>query len=103
VYSREVERTIEQPDGVAEAAVVGVPDPDYGESVVAFVVAGKGASLTGARGVAHCRAHLAGYKKPRAVPFLDALPRNASGKVMKISLRKRAQLASTAERQPDRR
>jgi malonyl-CoA/methylmalonyl-CoA synthetase len=83
VYPREVEEVLLTHPAVAEAAVLGQPDPDYGEQVVAAIVAKPGAALTAAEVVEHCRDQLASYKKPRHVFFVEALPRNALGKVQK--------------------
>lgn len=90
IYSREVEAAIVRHPAVAEAAVVGVPDPQFGESVMAFVRLKPGRSATTAELIEHCREHIASYKKPRYVGFLEELPRNSSGKVMKQELRARA-------------
>jgi malonyl-CoA/methylmalonyl-CoA synthetase len=86
VYPREVEELLEGCPGVAEVAVVGVPDPEFGEKVVAAVVRDDQA-LTAEKVVGFCREDLAGYKKPRQVTFVDALPRNALGKVLKHEVR----------------
>jgi acyl-CoA synthetase (AMP-forming)/AMP-acid ligase II len=89
VYSREVEQVLGQHPDIVEAAVVGVPDAVYGEAVAAFVQPRPGARLPAEAVLEHCRAQLAGYKKPRHVVFVDALPRNSLGKVLKSELRKR--------------
>ena len=89
VYSKELEQALLQHPDIEDAAVVGVPDPVYGEAVAACVQARAGSSLTEADVVAHCRGRLADYKKPRHVIFTDALPRNALGKVLKSTLRSR--------------
>jgi long-chain acyl-CoA synthetase len=68
--------------------VVGVPDPLYGEALAAFVRTRAGAQLSAASVVEHCRGRLAGYKKPRHVVFVDSLPRNSLGKVLKPELRR---------------
>jgi fatty-acyl-CoA synthase len=67
--------------------VVGVPDDRWGERVTAVVVAREGEAVTEAELVALVRSHLAGFKTPRAVVFVDDLPRNAAGKVLKQQLR----------------
>jgi long-chain acyl-CoA synthetase len=89
VYSKELEQALLQHPDIEDAAVVGAPDPVYGEAVAAFVLRRPGAALTEEAVIAHCRARLADYKKPRHVVFTDALPRNALGKVLKSTLRSR--------------
>jgi acyl-CoA synthetase (AMP-forming)/AMP-acid ligase II len=89
VYTKEVEDVIYTVPGVAEASVIGLPDPHWGENVVAVVVPVPGAAVTEAEIVAACRASLAGYKKPKQVFIVDELPRNASGKILKRELRDR--------------
>jgi acyl-CoA synthetase (AMP-forming)/AMP-acid ligase II len=80
VYPAEVEHALIELAGVRDVAVIGVPDERLGEVGKAFVV---GTGLTEADVLAFCRERLANYKTPRSVAFLDALPRNASGKVLK--------------------
>lgn len=92
VYPREVEEVIYQFPGVKEAAVVGMPDQRKGEQPVAFVVAADGVTLDEKSIIHHIREHLADYKVPRHVHFLTALPRNATGKVLKTELRKQRPL-----------
>ncbi len=87
VYPAEVEQVLARLDGVAESAVVGVPDPRLGEVGQAFVVRRPGHVLDAAEVLAFCRERLANYKVPRWVEFRDALPRNPSGKVLKRLLR----------------
>lgn len=89
VYSKEVERALESHPCVGEAAVVGTPDPLYGEAVVAYVVPRAGAVIDPAALIEHCRTVIAGYKKPKHVRVVDALPRNSLAKVMKEELRHR--------------
>ncbi|WDD92459.1 AMP-binding protein [Burkholderia sp. FERM BP-3421] len=90
IYPSEVERVLLAEDGVAEAAVVGVPDEKWGESPIAFVVRRPGATVTGDALLDACRARLARFKCPKAVRFVDALPRSGVGKVVKTTLRERA-------------
>ena len=87
VYPREVEEVLYRHPAVVEAAVIGAPDPKWGEKVVAVIRVREGHAVTGAELVAFCREEMAGYKKPRHVVFIDTLPKNASGKVLKRELR----------------
>jgi acyl-CoA synthetase (AMP-forming)/AMP-acid ligase II len=87
IYPRELEEVLYRHPQIQDAAVVGIPDPLWGESVKAFVVLRKGAVLREEEVVEYCKAHLASYKKPRSVVFADSLPRNPSGKVLKNVLR----------------
>jgi acyl-CoA synthetase (AMP-forming)/AMP-acid ligase II len=87
VYPAEVEQALARLDGVREAAVIGVPDERLGEVGLAAVVRGPDAGLTAEEVLAHCRERLANFKVPRRVEFVDALPRNPSGKVLKAVLR----------------
>ncbi len=90
IYPREVEELLQEHAGVAECAVFGAPDPDFGERVVAVIVPrDPAAPPTPAELDAFCRAGLAAYKRPRAFHFVAALPRNAMGKVQKHELRAR--------------
>ena len=87
VYSREVEEALFQHPSVLEAVVFGVPDPEWGESVCACVVPNANGSLTGEAVIEHCKATIAGYKKPRYVEIMTELPKNNSGKVDKNAIR----------------
>ena len=87
VSSREVEEAIYTHPHVAEVAVIGLPDPRWIEAVTAVVVARDGTTIGEAELIEHCRAHLAGFKLPKRVVVVDALPRNASGKILKRELR----------------
>ncbi len=89
IYPREVEEVLLTAPGVAEVAVVGGPDPEWGEVVVAFVVAQPGAALTVAALDAHCLQHIARFKRPKAYHFVPELPKNNYGKVLKTALRER--------------
>ena len=81
VYPAEVEQVIQRMDGVAQVAIIGVPDPKWIQTVAAVVVRAPGHAVSEADIVQHCRAHLASYKKPGKVLFVETLPRQASGMV----------------------
>jgi malonyl-CoA/methylmalonyl-CoA synthetase len=87
VYPAEIEGRINDLPGVAESAVVGVPHPDFGEAVVAVVVPRSGASLVPAQIIVELKSAIAHFKVPKHVVVVDALPRNAMGKVQKKRLR----------------
>jgi acyl-CoA synthetase (AMP-forming)/AMP-acid ligase II len=87
VYPREVEEVLYTHPAVVEAAVIGAPDPKWGEKVVAVVCIRS--DVGPEELIAFCRERIASYKKPRHVVFIDALPKNASGKVLKRELRDR--------------
>jgi long-chain acyl-CoA synthetase len=89
IYPREVEEVLLMAPGVAEAAVVGAPDPEWGEVVVAFVVPQPGASVRIADFDAVCLEHIARFKRPKRYEVVDALPKNNYGKVLKTELRQR--------------
>lgn len=87
IYPREVEEVLYQYPGIAEAAVIGVPDKQYGEALLAVIVAKEGEQPMEEDLIAFCRERIAGYKVPRQFKFVDVLPRNPSGKVLKKDLR----------------
>ncbi len=87
VYPAEIEQVLARLDGVAEAAVIGVPDERLGEVGKAFIVVKPGVNIDEAAVIAYTREHLANFKTPRSVVFLDVLPRNPGGKVVKPQLR----------------
>ncbi|MEM7135083.1 MAG: FadD3 family acyl-CoA ligase [Myxococcota bacterium] len=89
-YPAEIENTLLSMPGVGEAAVIGVPDERLGEVGMAFVVAAPGESLSADSVIAWSRENMANFKVPRRVEVVDALPRNATGKVVKFQLRERA-------------
>jgi len=89
IYPREVEEVLLTAPGVAEVAVVGAPDAKWGESVVAFVVPLAGSAPDEATLDAHCLAQIARFKRPKRYVFVDALPKNNYGKVVKTALRER--------------
>jgi acyl-CoA synthetase (AMP-forming)/AMP-acid ligase II len=87
VYPAEIEQALARHPAVADVAVVGVPDERMGEVGHAFVVRRAGHDVTGDDLVAFARERLANYKAPRQVEFIEVLPRNAGGKVLKNDLR----------------
>ncbi|MEZ5615526.1 MAG: malonyl-CoA synthase [Rhodocyclaceae bacterium] len=90
VYPKEIEEAIDALPGVAESAVIGLPHPDFGEAVTAVVVRVRDAPGLTAEGlIAALKGNIAGFKVPKAVHFVDDLPRNAMGKVQKNRLRER--------------
>ena len=86
VYPAEVEATLLAHPSVAEAGVVGVPDIEWGRTVAAVVVLADGCRTTPEELIAFCRQRLAAYKVPRSISFREALPRNASGKLLRREL-----------------
>ena len=87
IYPREVEEVLLRHPGVLESSVIGGPDAEWGESVIAFVVAKPGAQVAADELDALCLAHIARFKRPRSYRFVDALPKNSTGKVLKTDLR----------------
>jgi long-chain acyl-CoA synthetase len=99
IYTKEVEHVLGEHPGIAEAAVVGVPDEIYGEAVVAFIEPHPGYQLSAEAIQDHARSRIASYKKPKHVFFVDELPRSGVGKVLKADLRDMA-LARLAKALP---
>lgn len=89
IYPKEIETVIDAMPGVVECAAIGVPHPDFGESVAVVIVAEPGAAVTTADVEAWIASRLARFKHPRRIEFTEALPRNAMGKVQKAALRAR--------------
>ncbi len=87
IYPAEVESAIFGHPAIAEVAVIGVPDDKWGEAVKAVVVLKEGAQASPDEIIAFARTRIAGYKSPRTVDFIEALPRNPSGKILKRELR----------------
>lgn len=87
IYPREIEEVLIRHPAVREVAVIGVPDPKWGEAIKAVVSIVQGRSVTAEELVAFCKDNIAGYKKPRSVDFADELPKNNYGKILKRELR----------------
>ncbi|MFC5044017.1 AMP-binding enzyme [Ornithinimicrobium kibberense] len=87
VYPREIEELLYEHPAVAEAAVVGVPHPELGEEVSAYVVLAPGAQATEEELIEHVRSQVAPYKYPRTVHLIEELPKGATGKILKRELR----------------
>lgn len=98
VYPAEVENVLHQLSAIAEAAVIGIPDPQWGEVGLAIVAVKQGQRLTEPDIFAHCAANLARFKCPRQIHFVEALPRNAAGKIHKPTLRKEFSVASEVDK-----
>ncbi len=89
IYPREIEEVLLRADGVSEVSVIGRPDPDWGEIVVAYVVGTTGYNVSQEALNTHCLDHIARFKRPKLYRFVEALPKNNYGKVLKTELRRR--------------
>jgi long-chain acyl-CoA synthetase len=87
IYPAEVEAVLQAHPAVMDAAVVGVPDDEWGESVKAVVQVRPGMTITHAELISFCAERLASFKKPRSVDFVEELPRDAAGKLLKRKIR----------------
>jgi O-succinylbenzoic acid--CoA ligase len=87
IYPADVEAVLLAHPAVAEAGVVGTPDPEWGQTVLAAVKLQPGASPSADDLISFCRERLAGYKIPRHIRFVEAIPRNAAGKIVRATLR----------------
>ncbi|MGD9074714.1 MAG: hypothetical protein PVJ69_05850, partial [Desulfobacteraceae bacterium] len=87
VYSREVEDVLYMHPAIAEVAVIGIPDPTWVERVHAVVVLKPDATSTEKDIIAFCKEHLASYKAPKSLEFLESLPKNPQGKILKKEIR----------------
>ena len=89
IYPAEIERVIYEHPGVSQCAVIGVPDDRWGEAVKAFVVLQAGRQISEIEIIEFCKKSLASYKKPKSVEFVNELPRNPQGKILKKVLREK--------------
>jgi acyl-CoA synthetase (AMP-forming)/AMP-acid ligase II len=89
VYSVEVENILYTHPCILEAAVIGVPDPKWGEAVKAVVVLKPGEEATEEKIIQYCKQHIASYKAPKSVDFISELPKTGSGKIFKKELREK--------------
>ena len=89
VYPAEIENVIYQLPQIAEAAIIGIPDDKWGETGLAFIVTKENEDISKDEIINHCLKNLAKFKIPKLVEFIDALPRNATGKVLKRTLREK--------------
>ena len=89
IAPREVEEVIYTHPKVSEAAVIGIPDPTYGEEIKAFVVLNPGQEASAEEIIDHCKERIKRFKSPKQVEFLDALPKSLVGKILRKELRKR--------------
>jgi len=87
IYPREIEEVVARHPAVREVVVIGVPDPQWGEAIKAVVALKAGASVTADELIAFCKDHIASYKKPKSVDFVDELPKSNYGKLLKRELR----------------
>jgi long-chain acyl-CoA synthetase len=91
IYPREIDEVLYRHPKVKDAATVGVADALYGEEVKAFVVLVEGEQATEQEIIAYCRTHLADFKCPKSVEFLDEIPKGPTGKLLKRELERRGQ------------
>ena len=89
IYPKEIELAIDECDGVKESAVIGTPHPDFGEGVIAVIVAAENAELNESRIIESLNSQMARFKQPKRIFFVDELPRNTMGKVQKNKLREK--------------
>lgn len=94
IYPREIEELLLRNQKIADAAVIGIPDKQWGESVRAVVQLKTGECMTEEEAINFCKQHVASYKKPKSVVFVNEIPKNASGKVLKDEVRKKYGQAS---------
>ncbi|MFW5971117.1 MAG: class I adenylate-forming enzyme family protein, partial [Desulfovermiculus sp.] len=88
VYPKEVENVLYRHPAVAEVAVIGVPDEYWGERVQAVIILNRGIEATQKEIIDFCKQHIASYKAPKSIDFVDSLPMSPQGKILKRELRK---------------
>lgn len=89
IYPNEVEQVAREIKGVIDVAVIGVPDDKWGEAVKALIIKARGSELTEEDVIKYCSQNIASYKKPKSVDFVNDLPKNAVGKILKKELREK--------------
>ena len=97
IYPREIEEVLISHPAVADVAIIGIPHPTWGETVKAIIALSEGHTLNEQEVIEFCKKNLASYKKPTAVAFVPAIPRNPSGKALKRLLREKEDQASTVQ------
>ncbi len=100
IFPQEVEAVLLSHPAIAEAGVVGIPSPDIGEEVAAFITLKQGVRATVEEIEAHCKEHLAGYKYPRQITILESLPKGTTGKIIKSRLRNQPLSGPTQKSSP---
>jgi fatty-acyl-CoA synthase len=88
IYSLEIENVLLRNEKIMEVAVIGIPDDQWGEVVKAYIVLRPSATMDQEEVIRFCQGHLASYKKPRDVEFVESLPKNSLGKILKKDLKK---------------
>jgi len=97
VYPAEVERVLHEHSAVSEAAVIGIPHPVWGEAITAIIELKEGHDISAEEVIGFCRSRIAGYKVPKAISFVSALPRNSSGKILKRELKEQCRSGLSLE------
>jgi len=101
IYPREIEEVLFRHPAIADVAIVGIPDPIWGETVKAFIVLKHGKIVAEQEVIDFCKRHLASYKKPRAIEFVSSIPKNPSGGPLKRLLKDYDQKGGGGQKVPD--